>query len=193
MAFSTECPQGELQPLPTSLENSSRSAGRSGPDYCQVMTFSLGATACEVACTLFPESYRASLQSQMLLELIFPVRDPWGCRTWHRAQNSHYCGRTSAVWLLKNVWVIHHSQGYGLDCMTEPLLDGSLWFLLYVFSCRSFRVVSSHFHWWLFRRCHFALFVKGGELLRSFYSAILARSLGWYDFIFLYLLGFVFC
>ena len=54
------CPWSELQSPPTSLGDSPRPAGRSGPASYQIIAFDLGPRACEILCeplrvkSLFP-------------------------------------------------------------------------------------------------------------------------------------------
>ena len=84
------CPQGELQLLPASLEDSPRSAGRSNPGFYQMTAFALGPGACEILCVPFKNEVSLSpsplgllkvnltgLQSKMLWRLVFLMQDPW--------------------------------------------------------------------------------------------------------------------
>ena len=83
------CPQGELQLLPTSLEESSRSAGRSDSGAYEITAWSWYPRVCEILCAPFKSEVSISsnslglskvsptgLQSQMLWGLIFLVQNP---------------------------------------------------------------------------------------------------------------------
>ena len=60
------CPQGEPQLPPTSLGDSSRPAGSSGPGSYEVTTFALGPGAHEVLCAPFKSGVGTSLVAQWI-------------------------------------------------------------------------------------------------------------------------------
>ena len=131
---------------------SARPAGRSGPGFYQIAAFALGPGAHEILCVLFkslcfPQSWGAPA-----------VKPCWpskpnaleGSSSWC-GWNSHFCGRTSVIWLFSGLWVVH-LRGMGFDYIgSSPL--GWLWFCLYVFNCRKcFLVGFSLFQGLLFCR-----------------------------------------
>ena len=84
------------------------------------------------------------LQSQMLSGLVFLLQDP-------KAQTSQSFVRISAVIIV--LPFMNCSPGVldlTISVMTPPLLTVSLWFLLYIFSCRSLLVGSDLLNQWLF-------------------------------------------
>ena len=58
------------------------------------------------------------------------------------------CRRTSAIYLFSSLWVTHPGL-WDLTISSLPCLLVLFWFILFVFSCRSFLLGSSLFHLWL--------------------------------------------
>ena len=105
-------------------------------------------------------------ESQMLWGLKFPVQDSQAGEP-----NMGLRSLTPAIRFFSSLWVTH-PEGMRLDYSTRLLLlPVSLWFLLYVFSCRrSFLEVSGLFHQWLFYRCDFSVLMRGAQGLSTLLS-----------------------
>ena len=95
----------------------------------------------------------------MFWELIFAVQDPW--------PGEPDVGLRALTPVGEPQFVGHSPRGMGLDyIVNSPLLPVSLWFFLYVFSCRRSFLVGSG----LFisgcpeNSCGFGVLVRGGEL-----------------------------
>ena len=84
-------------------------------------------------------------QSQRVLGVVFPVQDPPG--TQRGAQASCSLGRNCAIVIIF-LFVVYLPKGMDLHYIASLfLLPISLWFLLYIFSCRkSFLLVFSFSH-----------------------------------------------
>ena len=151
------CPHSEPQLTPTSPEDPPRSEGMSGPG-------SYGVTRSQrtqnLVCALQEWSFcfLCSPCTQALLAFkikcfgaLSPSARPLGWRAWCGAQNSHSCGRTSAIKLFSSLRVTY-LVGMGFDYITKaPLLLFHCGFF-YVFGRRvSFSVGSSLFSRWLLR------------------------------------------
>ena len=135
---------------PVSPKDPVKPAGWSGPGSCQIVAFTLGPVGCMILRAPFRrevsispslegllQSSPAGLQSQILWGLFFLCWTP-SCRGWHGAQSPRSsCGRTSDIISLQCVG--HPPGGEGFDYVANLfLLTVSVWFLLYVFSCRFF-------------------------------------------------------
>ena len=137
-------------PNPVPLGDSPRPAGRSGPGSYQIIVFVLGPSGHEILCAHFksevfispsplglPKLNPTGLQSQM--GACLPSAEPLGWGAQRGALNSLSCGRTSVISLQ---FVCCPPVGMGFDSiMSPPLLPISLWFHLYVFSCRFWYVL----------------------------------------------------
>ena len=157
-ASSVYVPQGELQPTPISPGDSARSAGRSGPCYYQITAFALGCQHVRFCVcplrekTLFPQSCGSLERSPLVFGAKCSGFLSFQCRTSGAGEPDMGLKTLTTVeeLLQYNYSPVCGSplpQGYGLDYITSlPLLHGSLWFLLYVFSGRSSMVGSGLFH-----------------------------------------------
>ena len=124
---------------PASPGNSSRSAGRSDSGSLRnriSVSYDLLALLC-----ISPGGF----QSQRVLGVVFPVQDPPG--TQRGAQASCSLGRNCAIVIIF-LFVVYLPKGMDLHYIASLfLLPISLWFLLYIFSCRkSFLLVFSFSH-----------------------------------------------
>ena len=160
------CPHGNSSHSSASPGDSPRPAGGSSPGSYQVTAFALRPSVHEALCVPFESKVSISpspvgllqlspigLQSQMLWGLVFLVPDPQAGEPDMELRTLIPVGEPlqsnySPVCGLPTLRV-----GMGFDYSTSlRLLPISLWFLLYVFSCRSFLVGSNLFHRWWFCR-----------------------------------------
>ena len=132
------CLLGELHPLPASLGDAPKQAGRSGLGSYKITAIALGPGACEIlfvpfksevstflSCVRLPKVNPTGIQSQILWEFVSLVQDP-GLRTVITVGVPLQCNYSSVLG--------QPPGGMGLDYITNlPLLPVFLWFLLCVF------------------------------------------------------------
>ena len=111
-----------------------------------------------------------------ILGIHLPIVGPLGWGARYEAQIPHSLGRISSVVIIIPFVSCPH-EGMGLDyIMTLLILPVSLWFLLYIFSCRRYFLIF-FIDGCSITTCNFGVPVRGGEL-RVFLLCHLGRYPG---------------
>ena len=147
------CPQSEPYLIPASPGDPLRSAGRSGPGSYEASALpwvpvhmkpgvhpprveSLFPPVLWSSCTQVPLAFKAKSSDAP------PNARPSGWGAWCGAQYSHFCGKTSVIYLFSSLGVAH-PVGIGFDFITKVSFLLSCCGFFFVFWCRISFLVGS--------------------------------------------------